>query len=65
MTTTGTAEFYRCFTHIWWRRPSWPDGREMLATHCTEDEARRICQQYNDTHAPGFLSRNADFEVER
>ena len=72
MSTTGTAESYRCFTRTWWRRnPSWPDRREpgagrktTIARHCTYDEARAICERYNATHEPGFLSRKAEFTKE-
>ena len=28
----------------------------------TEADARAICKAYNDTHAPGFLSRKAEYE---
>lgn len=28
----------------------------------TQEEARAICKQYNDTHDPGFLSRKAEYE---
>ncbi len=68
----GTAETYRVFTRTWWRRnPSAPGGREpgagrqtTIARHCTYDEARSICQRYNATHKPGFLSRKAEFTQE-
>lgn len=62
---------YRVFTRTWWKRnPAWPGGREPNAgrKHTiarrveTETEARVICQRYNDTHDPGFLSRKAEYE---
>lgn len=62
---------YRVFTRTWWRRnPSYPGGREPGAGRKytlrwnveTEDEARAICRQYNETHEPGFLSRKAEYE---
>lgn len=62
---------YRVFTRTWWiRNPGWPGGREpgagrkhTLARRVeTEEEARAICQRYNDTHDPGFLSRKAEYE---
>lgn len=28
----------------------------------TEEEARAICQRYNDSHDSGFLSRKAEYE---
>ena len=61
---------YRVFTRTWWRRnPSWPDGREpspgrktTIDKVKTEEEAIRVCDRYNSTHKPGFLSRKAEFE---
>jgi len=62
---------YRVFTRTWWRNnPSYPNGLEPCAGHkttiCkrvgTEQEARTICQQYNNTHKPGRLSRKAEYE---
>jgi hypothetical protein len=69
---TGSAVSYRAFSRTWWRRnPSWPNGREpgagpktTLARHLTEDEARRVCADYNATHNPGPLSRKAEYERE-
>jgi len=29
----------------------------------TEEEARRICRQYNETHEPGPLSRKAEYQA--
>jgi hypothetical protein len=56
----------------WWKRnPEWPDGREPCAepwdtaykvgTAETEEAARAICQEWNATHKPGFLSRKAEY----
>lgn len=62
---------YHVFTRTWWRRnPAWPGGREPGAGRKTtlrrnvetEAEARAICKAYNDTHAPGFLSRKAEYQ---
>jgi hypothetical protein len=40
-----------------------PGARKTtIATGCTEDEARGLAQAYNRTHAPGPLSRKAEFE---
>ena len=42
-----------------------PSARKTtLARHCTEDEARAICQKYAATHKPGPLSRKAEYERE-
>ena len=62
--------YYDVFVRNWWRRnPSYPGGREpgagrktYLQRHVTEADARAICKQYNDSHAPGFLSRKAEYE---
>jgi hypothetical protein len=61
---------YRVFTRTWWKRnPAWPHGREpqpgrkhTIARGVSFEEARAICQRYNATHDPGFLSRKAEFE---
>ena len=60
----------RVFTRTWWRdNPAWPDGlkphpgrRTILQEHVTREEALAICDQYNNTHKPGRLSRKAEFE---
>ena len=47
----------------------WTDGLEpcvgeetVIARHvATEDDARAICKQWNDTHEAGRLSRKAEF----
>ena len=62
--------YFNVFVRNWWRRNAkWPSGREpgagkktYLRRHVTEVDARAICSQYNNTHAPGFLSRKAEFE---
>lgn len=62
---------YNVFVRTWWKRnPNYPGGREPGAGKkrylkrgvATEEEARRICKEYNDTHDPGFLSRKAEYE---
>jgi hypothetical protein len=62
---------YHVFTRTFWKdNPEWPDGREpclgkkhTIAEHVeTEDEARRLCREYNSTHPPGRLSRKAEYE---
>ena len=73
----GTAESYRVFVRNWWRwehssvSPSLrykvphPGARKTtLATRCTYEEARRICEEYAASHKPGPLSRKAEFEQE-
>ena len=62
---------YRVFTRNWWKEnPSWPDGLEphlgrkkiLREGVETEEEARKICKEYNDNNSPGRLSRKAEFE---
>ena len=68
----GTAVTYRVFTRTWWRsNPAWPNGLEpgagrktSIARHCTEQEARDIARTWNANHAPGRLSRKAEYETE-
>lgn len=51
----------------------WTDGLEpcvgeetVIARHvATEEEARAICEQWNDTHEAGRLSRKAEFWEEQ
>jgi hypothetical protein len=62
---------YRVFVrNFWTANPAYPDGREprpgrkttIVRRVETEDEACGICKQYNATHAPGALSRKAEYE---
>ena len=62
---------YDVFVRDWWKRnPSWPNGLEPHAGRkhylhrkvATQDEARELCREYNDTHDPGELSRKAEYE---
>lgn len=59
---------YQVFIRNWWRK----DAKEKLVpnsggrkTHyCyakTEDEAGDVCKVYNVNHAPGKLSRKAEY----
>lgn len=66
----GSAETFKVFVRNWWRIESGrlvpdPGARKTtLATHCTEEEARRICAEYAATHKPGRLSRKAEYTRE-
>ena len=61
---------FRIFTRTWWREnPGWPNGLEPCAGKQrtigradTEEEARTICREYNDTHDPGRLSKKAEYD---
>ena len=63
---------YRVFTRTWWKHNAeWPNGLEPCPGRKTvihrrvetEDEARKLCQEYNRTHKPGKLSRKAEYET--
>jgi hypothetical protein len=71
----GSAITYRVFVRNWWRwergdgsnRRLVPDPgarKTTLARHCTEVEARAMCEEYARTHKPGPLSRKAEYERE-
>lgn len=62
---------YRVFVRDWWKEnPSWPNGLEpnpgarkrTIGWARTEEEAQVLCQDYNRRHAPGRLSRKAEYE---
>lgn len=62
---------YRVFHRTWWKRsPGWPNGLEPCPgkKHTiedsveTEEEARKICKEWNQTHKPGELSDKAEYE---
>lgn len=62
---------YRVFVRNWWKNnPAWPNGLEPHAGRKTtirrrvetEEEARRVCQEYNASHKPGRFSRKAEYE---
>ena len=60
---------YRVFVRNWWKNnPNRPNGLEpgpgrktTLDWVYTEQEARQMCKEYNDTHDPGRLSRKAEY----
>jgi len=74
MSETGSAVSYRVFVRDWWRwergaygrtRVPNPGARKTtLARHCTEEEARAICERHAASHKPGPLSRKAEYERE-
>jgi hypothetical protein len=62
---------FRVFTRKWWAtNKAWPNGLEpepgrkhtIAKRVATEEEARAICKRWNATHAPGRLSRKAEYE---
>ena len=54
----------------WWKdNPEYPGGLEpqigrktYIVKGVTEEEAREMCKQYNETHEAGRYSRKAEFE---
>lgn len=60
---------YEVFIRDWWiEDSSWPNGlapgpgpSEHFDYVKTEEEAKKICQEYNSTHVPGRLSRKAEY----
>ncbi len=63
---------YNVFVQNWWKYVGgsfWPKGLEpcpgrkrYLARGVNYDKAISLCDQYNNTHRPGRLSRKAGFE---
>jgi hypothetical protein len=62
---------YYCFTRNWWtRNPNYPGGKEPRPgrkyTHYrnirTEEEAQRLCKEWNETHDPGPLSKKMEYD---
>ena len=62
---------YTIFVRNWWRavrtqfgtklEPAAGARRTVIAHANSEEEARRICKEYNDSHNPGKLSRKAEY----
>jgi hypothetical protein len=59
---------YDVFHRTWWRRGEHggrvpgAGKRTYIARGLSYDLARQVAKEYNDTHAPGPLSRKAEFE---
>ena len=61
---------YRVFTRTWWKEnPSWPNGLEPCPGErhykrgtFTYEEARELCQEFNENNDPGRLSLKMEFE---
>lgn len=58
---------YTVFVRTWWRKgpnntliPG-PGRKKVLRRGLTEEEARRMCEEYNRNNDPGPLSRKAEF----
>lgn len=58
---------YTVFTRNWWRKegdrlvPDPSARKTVLRRNLTKDEARGLCEEWNNTHNPGKLSRKAEF----
>lgn len=62
---------YDVFTRTWWRKnKNWPNGLEpslgrktyIHRAIKTEEQARQLCADHQETHKPGKLSFKAEFE---
>jgi hypothetical protein len=61
---------YRVFKRSWWKdNPAWPNGLEPapgkkihICFVDTEEDARRFCTEWNNTHKPGRHSLKAEYE---
>jgi hypothetical protein len=62
---------YKVFTRNWYKVengkivPDYHARKTILAYVNTEEEARAICKEYNDTHAPGVKSRKAEYTSDK
>jgi len=69
-TSSSKRKRYNVFHRTWWtENPKWPQGREpgageryYIEENVTYLQARKLCEEYNSTHEPGFLSDKAEFE---
>lgn len=58
---------YKVFVRNWWRKENGklvpdPGARKLTLDYVsTENEAREICRDYNNSHNPGELSRKAEY----
>lgn len=66
---------YSVFVRNWWKNnAAWPGGLEpygdapkryLARDVATEEEARKLCAEYNAKHKPGRYSRKAELEETR
>lgn len=66
------TQLFDVFIRDWWRYEETkyngkkivpgPGEKEYIAHGLTRQEARELCQEYNESHEPGELSRKAEFE---
>ena len=61
---------YQVFTRNWWKYEyrngkkeivPGPGRKTILGYTNSEQDARTVCKEYNDTHKPGPLSRKAEY----
>lgn len=61
---------YRVFKRRFWKdNPQWPNGLEphlgrktTIGYARTEEEAREMCEEYNENNDPGRYSLKAEYE---
>lgn len=63
---------FKVFHRTWWSHDEDTNGlkpdlgrRHSLGEVETEQEARKMCQEYNSTHSPGRLVDRAEYEEVR
>lgn len=62
---------FKVFTRRWWKdNPEWPEGlepdgngrRTTISSNIeTEEDARRICKEWNENNDPGKYCRRAEY----
>lgn len=68
--TPDGNETYWVFVRDWWRiengkRVPYPGApRRTIARGVSYDQARELCEDYNNSHNPGEVSRKAEFTEE-
>lgn len=59
-------KIYTVFVRTWWKKVNGkltphPGRKKVIGRRLTIDEARQMCQNWNNSHEPGQLSRKAEF----
>jgi hypothetical protein len=61
---------YKVFKRTWWKdNPDWPNGlepeagvKQYLGWVSSEEEAQRMCREFNESVDPGRYSLKAEYE---
>ena len=60
--------YYNVFVRNFWkiengvRKPDPSARKTYLAERITEEDARQICKEFNESHNPGIKSRKAEYQ---